>query len=139
MNLPRSLLAAVSPNCIRAVVGAPPWSWPSVLPAAWRSIEPPPGIGGESVAAWMRADGLAVIGAIEHHEMGGRWIHVSLSRRNRLPSWADVRDVKDLFVGRDRTAVQVLPREELYVNEHPHCFHLWSCLDSPQMVPDDAL
>jgi hypothetical protein len=113
--------------------------WPSVLPNAWRRVPSELVVEGVPAHRWVRSDGLAVIGSVEPHSRGGRWIHVSLSRARHLPSWQDVRDVKDLFVGRDRIAVQVLPPEDLYVNAHKYCFHLWSCLDDPQLVPDDAL
>lgn len=60
---------------------------------------------------------------------GRRWMHVSCSRPNRLPSWEELRLVKDTFIGRDRNALQILPRQEEYVNIHPYVLHLWHCLD----------
>jgi hypothetical protein len=60
---------------------------------------------------------------------GKRWIHVSCSRPNRLPSWEELRLVKDTFIGRDRKAIQVLPPASEYVNDNPHVLHLWACLD----------
>lgn len=61
---------------------------------------------------------------------GRRWMHVSCSRRNRLPSWEELRLVKDTFIGPDRRALQILPPQSEYVNLHPNVLHLWSCLDS---------
>jgi hypothetical protein len=46
-----------------------------------------------------------------------------------MPSWEDCRLVKDTFIGRDRRALQILPPASEYVNIHPYCLHLWSCLD----------
>src|SRR5690349_3210408 len=60
---------------------------------------------------------------------GKRWIHVSCSRPSRLPDWDDMRLVKDTFIGRDRLALQILPRQAEYVNVCKNCLHLWSCLD----------
>lgn len=60
---------------------------------------------------------------------GKRWLHVSCSRRNRLPSWEELRLVKDTFIGKDRKAISVLPCEGEYVNDHPFVLHLFSCLD----------
>ena len=60
---------------------------------------------------------------------GKRWVHVSCSRPNRIPSWEELRLVKDTFVGRDRKAIQVLPSDAEYVNAHPYVLHLWACLD----------
>lgn len=54
------------------------------------------------------------------------WLHVSVSRSDRLPSWTDLGFVKQCFIGDDREAVQVLPKESDYVNLHKYCLHLWS-------------
>lgn len=74
-------------------------------------------------------DSLLVVCSARVESDGKRWIHVSCSRPNRLPTWQDVRRVKDVFIGKDRRAIQVLPPAAEYVNIHPHCLHLWSCLD----------
>lgn len=66
---------------------------------------------------------------------GRRWMHVSCSRRNRLPSWEELRMVKDAFIGRERRAIQVLPPDSEYVNTHSFVLHLWSCLDV-EVLPD---
>lgn len=60
---------------------------------------------------------------------GRRWIHVSVSHPNRLPSWATMRAVKDIFLGKDCLALQLFPPESEWVNVHPYCLHLWRCLD----------
>jgi hypothetical protein len=108
-----------------------PWATellPRVLPVGWQSL-------GGPFVAYQSDDGVRVIvsGIVEAD--GKRWWHVSLSRPNRLPTWADVKTVKNLFVGRDRLAIQVLPRQQDYVNYHPHVLHLWCCLDGDP-VPD---
>ena len=71
---------------------------------------------------------LLVSGAEE--EDGKRWLHLSVSRRDRLPSWPELREVKNLFLGREVMAVQVLPIESKYVNIHPNVLHLWRCVDA---------
>jgi hypothetical protein len=73
---------------------------------------------------------------------GKRWIHVSCSRPSRLPSWEDLREVKDTFIGRERKALQVIPPASEHINIHPHCLHLWACLDGdglPDFRKDGAL
>jgi hypothetical protein len=52
-------------------------------------------------------------------------LHVSLSLPGSLPSWRQVRLVKDAFFGPEVDAVMVLPREADYVNAMPFCFQLW--------------
>lgn len=98
---------------------------PRVLPPGWRHT------GGNH---WATGDGLSIIASAEW--VGGeRWWHVSCARPARLPSWDDLRKVKDVFIGRDHTAVSVLPSEDRYVNTHPFCLHLWRNLDR-ELVPD---
>lgn len=60
---------------------------------------------------------------------GKRWVHVSFSRPHKLPSWEDIRRVKDTFIGPERLAIQVFPPEAQYVNIHQTCLHLWHCVD----------
>ena len=70
-------------------------------------------------------------------EYGGRhWLHVSCSARVRLPSWAELREVKDLFCGREALALQVLPPASEYVNIDPNVLHLWVALEGPRPCPD---
>ena len=66
---------------------------------------------------------------------GRRWVHVSISHPDRLPTWYEMRDVKTWIIGADALAIQVLPRAAEYVNTHPNCLHLWQCLDGDP-VPD---
>ena len=66
-----------------------------------------------------------VIASIAWQQDGRLWIHVSLSQRHRLPSYADLCRVKALFIG-DRQALQVLPRREKHVNL-AEVLHVWAC------------
>jgi hypothetical protein len=93
---------------------------PRVLPVDWRCED-----ARENGAAYRCSRGLLVMAEVELVR-GEMWLHVSLSRAAALPSWEDLREVKDLFVGRDRKAVQVLPPASEYVNIHPHCLHLYA-------------
>ena len=65
----------------------------------------------------------------------GRWIHASASFANRTPTWAEMDAVKRVFIGDDLVAVQVHPRRTEHFNLHPHCLHIWACLDG-DAVPD---
>lgn len=60
---------------------------------------------------------------------GKRWVHVSMSRSAKTPSYSDMCLVKRAFIGDDRMAVQVFPRRSEHVNIHEHCLHLWHCVD----------
>lgn len=86
-------------------------------------------------AALRRRDGLAVIISASVEADGHPWLHVSLSRKKQLPSWSDIRLVKNLFIGGDRYAYQILPPQDRYVNINPFVLHLWSPLDH-QPIPE---
>jgi hypothetical protein len=79
--------------------------------------------------------GQSVIVSLEEHN-GTKWLHVSTAFPTKLPSWFELREVKDLFIGRNREAVQVLPPEKEYVNLHPYCLHLWARVDGTRLLPD---
>lgn len=96
---------------------------PRVLPAEWRQFE-----GFANMRAFISRDGLKVLAEVENID-GAKWLHVSCSRAKKLPSWFDLRRVKDLFVGKKRKAVQVLPPEDEYVNLNPYVLHLYAPID----------
>jgi len=81
------------------------------------------------------AQGLLVICSATRERDEKRWIHVSMSRRRRLPSYDDMCLVKNQFLGANRLAVQVFARAQHHVNINPYVLHLWSCLDGDP-VPD---
>lgn len=80
-------------------------------------------------------DGLRVIITLDDCEDKGLWLHVSVSRHDRYPTWEEIKDTKDAFIGRDKLAVQFLPAAKDYVNIHQNCFHLWHVLDK-DIFPD---
>lgn len=104
--------------------------FPRVLPAEWRVC----GDYANCILA-ISSDGLKVIAEVELHGSAGMWLHVSLSRRDRGPSYFDMSRVKRLFIGAERKAIQVFPAEGEHFNFHPHCLHLWAPLDKDPL-PD---
>lgn len=96
----------------------------------WEAI---PDLGYDGV--WRRIpDGLRVIETPEIHN-GERWLHLSASYPNRLPTWEDLREAKDTFCGKGREAYIVFPPLERYVNDHPFVLHLWCPLEGA-VLPD---
>lgn len=81
------------------------------------------------LAYYKIGDNLMVLWSARREADGKRWIHVSYSRPSKDPSWEDTCEVKRTFIGKDRKAISVMPAEAEYVNIHPHCLHLWACLD----------
>ena len=80
-------------------------------------------------------NGLFVITSLQKELDNNFWIHVSLSRKNKLPSYNDVKLVKNTFIGKDKKAIQIFPEEENHVNLMPYCLHLWHCVDKDPL-PD---
>ena len=56
---------------------------------------------------------------------GEGWEHVSVSTRGRPPNWQEMCFVKDLFWSSEDAVMQLHPARSEYVNNHPHCLHLW--------------
>lgn len=95
---------------------------PGLLPARFLGEALPPGV--------------SVLGSIEEPAGGSLFFHVSLARRDRLPSYEELHAVRRVMFRRNSTVLQVFPPEEEHVNIHPHCLHLWECLDGWEGPPD---
>lgn len=55
----------------------------------------------------------------------GGWDHVSVSFRNRCPSWKEMCEVKRMFFHDDEAAFELHPIASEYVNQSPCCLHIW--------------
>src|SRR4051812_31745744 len=53
------------------------------------------------------------------------WEHVSVSLNNRCPNWREMSFMKGMFWDDEETVFQFHPKKSEYVNNHPHCLHLW--------------
>lgn len=76
-------------------------------------------------------NGLFVI-ALKHKQQvtviasdGMGWEHVSVSRKDRPPTWDEMCQIKDMFWDDEDCVVQYHPPKSHYVNNHPNCLHLW--------------
>jgi len=67
------------------------------------------------------------------------WEHVSVSTRRRPPNWQEMCFVKDLFWEEEECAIQFHPPRSEYVNNHPHCLHLWGRADGAIPTPPSIL
>lgn len=90
---------------------------------------------GEDGECWQSSD-LRVIWSIAAENDDRLWMHVSVSRPTRIPSYSDMTRVKDLFIGPDRVAYTVLAPASQHVNIHPNCLHLWAPLEGDPPLPD---
>lgn len=97
---------------------------PKILPPGWRKIDE-----ADDGARYRHDDGMVLIFSASLEDDKRRWVHVSASFKERLPTWAELKTVKDVFIGKDKKAIQVLPEEKHFINLHPYVLHLWYCLD----------
>lgn len=100
------------------------WSAPTVMPPAWE-IESIMHDGGRYIAPTL---GLVAILSCQIEQDGRAWLHLSVSHRSRVPSWRELREAKEIFIG-DREAYQVLPPQARYVNIHPNVLHMFALLE----------
>jgi len=56
---------------------------------------------------------------------GEGWDHVSVSLKNRCPSWVEMDYIKRLFFKADECVLQYHVPEKDHINIHPYCLHLW--------------
>lgn len=104
---------------------------PRVLPAGWRLAQT--GLDG---ASWENPSTMQVVFVSVDREHDGRvWLHVSTSFAHRLPTYAELVWVKETWIGREVTALQVFAPRSKHVNIHPYALHLWHCADG-DVTPD---
>ena len=66
---------------------------------------------------------------------GGGWEHVSVSLEDRCPTWEEMCHVKGLFWDAEDCVMQLHPPQSQWVNNHPHCLHLWRPLAASIPLP----
>jgi hypothetical protein len=94
----------------------------------------------EQTAVFRRGE-LQVMLSVSRYEDGRTWIHVSACGRTgptrfHLPSWEQMKRVKNDFIGEDRWAYQVFPDARHYINQNPTVLHLFALLDGEPALPD---
>lgn len=104
---------------------------PDTLPWGWKVA-----LTLDDGAQFKHRHGLFVImsGQVED---GKRWLHLSMSRKDRVPDYDEMCEIKRLFLGDDRLALQLFVPKDRHISLHPYCLHLWSCLDGDP-IPDFA-
>lgn len=60
---------------------------------------------------------------------GGYWLHVSVSRERRLPTWGDLVRARDALGFKERCFVQLVPPASAWLNVADHCLHLLHRID----------
>jgi hypothetical protein len=75
---------------------------------------------------FMSPDGLSVLTSCDNTPKWGWLRHASVARPDRYPSWDEITEIKERFLG-DKDCMMVIPKKEDYVNLHNNCFHVWQC------------
>jgi len=66
---------------------------------------------------------------------GGGWDHVSVSLKNRCPTWEEMCTIKDMFFNPNECCIEYHPAKKDYVNLHPYCLHIWKPKDRELPTP----
>lgn len=83
-----------------------------------------------------RSQTLALISIrVENDHWDSVWVHLSVSRPDRIPDWDELAELKKLLMP-DLKAIQVFPTEAEWVSIHPNVLHLWARLDGQDGIPD---
>lgn len=67
------------------------------------------------------------------------WEHVSVSTKNRCPTWAEMQMIKDVFWLPEELVLQFHPPQSVYVNTHENCLHLWRGPTDVQLPPFECV
>lgn len=71
----------------------------------------------------------------------GRWLHLSITRAKRLPTWEDLVTTRDALGYREWLFIQLLAPASAWLNIHNYCLHLQARLDRdtvPRVLWDQA-
>lgn len=67
------------------------------------------------------------------------WEHVSVSRKDRCPTWDEMCQIKAIFWDEEDAVVQYHPPKSEYVNIHQFCLHLWRPTEQQLPMPPSIL
>jgi hypothetical protein len=69
----------------------------------------------------------------------GEWEHVSVSCKDRCPTWEEMCFVKNMFWYEGETVLQFHPKQAAYINRHEFCLHLWRQVGEEIILPPKEL
>lgn len=101
------------------------------LPHPWRLVTRLDD-GGRWINPGLRA---SLIWSVEPHD-GELWHHVSMARREDVPTWDELVRAKELILGPEAWAYQVVAPRSKWINIYDRVLHLWSPADGRPRLPD---
>lgn len=75
------------------------------------------------VKAYVSDEGLRILYSKDQVQHG-KLLHLSISHKDRYPSWDEIVETKTVIMG-DIDVMMILPKAIDYVNISENCFHLW--------------
>lgn len=69
---------------------------------------------------------------------GGGWEHLSVSKRNKTPSYEEMDRLKREFWGPDDVVMQLHVAEKNHINDHDYCLHLWRPTNQEIPLPPEV-
>jgi len=103
-----------------------------VSPKGWES---PNGVNYGCFEVHHNGNKMGVISSGSGPECAG-WEHVSVSLKDRTPTWEEMCFIKDLFWSESETVVQYHVQSDKHINTHPFCLHMWKCIDKEFPMPE---
>ena len=94
--------------------------------------------GADGLCGFLYLNGIKSKPATVIASWGGNWEHVSVSFKDRTPTWEEMCRVKDTFWNDNECVVQFHPPKSEYVNVHQYCLHLWKKSGSEFETPPKA-
>ena len=67
------------------------------------------------------------------------WEHLSVSHKNKIPSWMTMQEMKEVFFKDDEECFQLHPKADDYVNNNEYTLHIWRPIDGQFPIPPSVL
>ena len=67
------------------------------------------------------------------------WEHLSVSHKNKIPSWNTMQEMKEMFWDDEEVCFQLHPAKSEYINNNEYTLHIWKPIDREFETPPSIL
>ena len=67
------------------------------------------------------------------------WEHLSVSHKNKIPSWNTMQEMKEMFWEDEEVCFQLHPAKSEYINNNEYTLHIWKSIDGTFETPPSIL
>lgn len=67
------------------------------------------------------------------------WEHLSVSHKNKIPSWECMNEMKEMFFKDDEECFQMHPKKDNYINNNEYTLHIWRPTEGMKQIPPSVL